>query len=367
MRPDTTLLEAAMRRREALKSISLAGLSAIASSTASADPARSRPKTTLGIVVYALGNRARAEKAADNPSFTDPIRFLEHCHGLGAGGIQLPLGIREEQYSSQLRGKAEQYGMFVEGIAGVPQDDSAAESFEAQLRTAARCGVDVVRTVIIPGRRYERFKSAEEFRRFETRGIQALERAEPIAARCRVKLAVENHKDQRVPERLAVFEGLSSEWVGACVDVGNSFSLLEDPLEVVRAYAPWAISSHLKDQDVCPYPEGFLFADVGLGEGFLPLAEMVRVLREANPKIRFGLETITRDPLKVPCLAESYWPTFSDIPASDLARTLRIVHEHADGNLSQVSSLPVAEQAALEAENVRHSLEYARKQLKLVP
>lgn len=356
-----------MHRREALKSISLAGLSAIAPSTVIADPTRSRPKTTLGIVVYALGTRARAEKAAGDPGFADPIRFLEHCRGLGAGGIQLPLGVREEQYCRQLRGKAEEYGMFIEGIVGVPQSDSAAESFESQLRTAARCGVDVVRTVIIPGRRYERFKSDEEFRRFETRGVQALERAEPIAARCRVKLAVENHKDQRVPERLAVFNRLSSEWVGACVDTGNSFSLLEDPLEVVRAYAPWAISAHLKDQGVCPCPEGFLLADVGLGDGFLPLADMVRVLREANPKIRFSLETITRDPLKVPCLAESYWPTFSDIPASDLARTLRIVHEHADRNLPQVSSLPVAEQVALETECVGQCLEYAREKLRLSP
>jgi sugar phosphate isomerase/epimerase len=355
-----------MHRREVISSILAASLgTTVARSGRAGDVSSS--STSLGLVVYALGIRGRAEKAAGNPDFNDPIRFLDHCRRLGAGGIQLSLGVRDKSYCSELRRKAEQHGMFVEGIAGVPQTDSAAESFDAQLRTAAQCGVEVVRTVIIPGRRYERFKTDEEFRRFEARGVQALERAEPIAARHRIKLAVENHKDQRVPDRLALLGHLSSEWVGACVDSGNSFSLLEEPLEVVRAFAPWALTVHLKDQGVCPYADGFLLADVCFGDGFLPLAEMVGILRRANPKIHFSLEMITRDPLKVPCLADSYWPTFADIPASDLARTLCTVRDHADVNLRQVSSLSSEEQVALEAENVRRCLAYARAELGLVP
>ena len=43
---------------------------------------------------------------------------------------------------------------------------------------------------------------------------------------------------------------LSSEWIGMCVDTGNSFALCEDPMEVVRAYAPFAFSVHVRDQAV---------------------------------------------------------------------------------------------------------------------
>ena len=100
----------------------------------------------------------------------------------------------------------------------------------------------MIRVVMMPGRRYERFSSADEFGKFAQMGLESLRLAEPVAARHGVRLAVENHKDQRIAERLEVFRRLSSEYVGACVDTGNSFTLMEDTIEVVEAYAPWALS-----------------------------------------------------------------------------------------------------------------------------
>ncbi len=64
-----------------------------------------------------------------------------------------------------------------------------------------------------------------------------LEQAAPLAEKHRIPLAVENHKDHRDAQRIALFEHISSEFVGACVDTGNSFALLEDPLETVRRFA----------------------------------------------------------------------------------------------------------------------------------
>jgi len=169
--------------------------------------------------------------------------------------------------------------------------------------------------------------------------------AEPVAARHRVRLAVENHKDQRVPERIELLRRLGSPWIRACVDVGNSFALLEDPLAVVEAYAPWAVSVHLKDQAVQECQDGFLFGDAPLGKGFLDLKRMVQILRQAKPDVRFSLEVITRDPLPVPCLTEKYWTTLPDVPGSDLARTLRVVRVHAQARLPAVSGLSPADRA----------------------
>ena len=89
----------------------------------------------------------------------------------------------------------------------------------------------------------ETFESLAEFRRFEERGRRALERAAPIAEKHRVAIAVENHKDHRNDERVALFEHISSEFVGACVDTGNSVALLEDPVDTVTALAPWQTQS----------------------------------------------------------------------------------------------------------------------------
>jgi len=256
--------------------------------------------------------------------------------------------------------------MFIEGIASLPHDQAGVERFDAEVRTAKAAGADVIRTVIIPGRRYERFDSAEEFQQFVKRGVRSLELAEPVVAKHGIRLAVENHKDQRIPERLEVLKRISSEYVGACVDTGNSFSLLEDPIEVVEALAPWAFSVHLKDQAVQEYEDGFLFADIPLGDGFLNLAKMVEILRKAKPAVQFTLEMITRDPLRVPCLTEKYWTTFADLPGRDLARTLRTVRESAfEDSLPRVSHLPLDQQTEKEHENVKRCLTYAREQLNL--
>jgi sugar phosphate isomerase/epimerase len=215
----------------------------------------------------------------------------------------------------------------------------------------------VVRTVVVPGRRYEAFASREAFLEADRAGRQALEWAEPVAARYRVPLAIENHKDHRVSEKLAILEALSSEWVGVCLDTGNDIALLEDPLELVEAYAPWTLCVHLKDMAVWPHPDGFLLAEVPLGEGFLDLTTMVRVVRRARPEACFTLEMITRDPLRVPCLTEPYWAAFDAVPARALARTLALVRQHATPRpLPQVSSLPLADQVALEEENIRRCL-----------
>src|SRR5262249_18069033 len=152
--------------------------------------------------------------------------------------------------------------------------------------------------------------------------------AEPVVARHGVRLAVENHKDLRADELVGVLKRLGSRHVGACVDTGNSIALLEDPLETAEALAPWAFTTHLKDMGVQEYEEGFLLSEVPLGEGFLDLKRVVGVLRRARPEVRFNLEMITRDPLKVPCLAPKYWATFADLPGRHLARTLALVRKH---------------------------------------
>ena len=354
-----------MNRRDALRMMAAtlaAGTLARGRSTSAGEQNRGR----LGVVVYCLGKQRGLMKKADpQHDLFEPVTYLEYCRELGAGGIQLPLGIRDETYCGALAEKARQYGMFVEGIVDPPRDKTDLDRFDREIGTVARAGARVVRTVIIPGRRYERFGSMEEFREFDRRGRESLRLAEPVAARHRVCLAVENHKDHRLEERVGMLEEIDSQWIRACVDFGNSFSLLEDPLETVRALAPWAASVHVKDQAVREYEDGFLLADIPLGQGFLDLKQMVAILRDKRPQLNFSLELITRDPLKVPCLVEDYWVTFGKVPGYELARTLRTVRSHAAVDLPYVGGLSMEAQAAMESENVKKSLAYAAAELGL--
>ena len=353
----------AISRRRALRTLAAATASVTLPSAASGAES---PRTGLGLVIYCC--RIRRDHLRQRDASFDlyqPENFLAHCRSLGAGGAQVRLGVLDAEAARRLRRAAEHAGLYLEAIVTLPEEDGQRERFEAEIRSAVAAGAQAARTTIIPGRRYEYFDSMEMFRRFEARGIRAAERATPIVERHRLPLAIENHKDQRDGDRVALLEKLSSEFVGACVDTGNSLALLEDPLETVRKLAPWAHSVHLKDQALQPYDEGFLLADIALGQGALDLTRMVEMLRAARPGIRFSLELITRDPLQVPCLTEKYWATFPEVPGRDLARTLRLVRQRAAPKLQSISRLSAAEQLACEDANVRQSLDFARQQLGL--
>jgi sugar phosphate isomerase/epimerase len=325
-----------------------------------AEPGKSR----LGICIHSYGLRSSQDRGRPaGERFAEPLRFLEYCHNLGAGGIQTPIGRMDETRARELRRRAETWGMFIEGSSGLPKDRADLDRFEAEIVTARNAGATVVRAVIPSqgsGRRYEAYDSAEAFQEARIRGRRALELAEPVMARHRMRLAVENHKDEHIPERLETLQAISSEYVGACVDTGNDLSFLEDPMAVVEAYAPWAFSVHLKDMAVQEYDEGFLLAEVPLGEGVLDLPRVVRVLRSHYPEVRFSLEMITRDPLKVPCLTDLYWAAMGDRSARSLARTFRMVRARGPSEpLPRVSHLPLSEQLAIEDANVRKCLAYA--------
>ncbi len=324
------------------------------------------PRTRLGVVIYALGIHQRNQWAGRHADLPPALAFLEECHRLGAGGIQCALGPKDAPAAPELRRRAERYGMRVEGILTVPRQAEDVPRFEQDVRNAQAAGASLAGTVILPGRRYEQFKSLAEFRRAESVGLNSLQLAEPVLARHRFRLAVENHKDQRCAEKVALLQRLSSEWIGVCVDVGNNFALMEDPLDTVRALAPWALTVHFKDQAVRESDTGFLFADVPLGDGFLDLAAMVKELRAVHSDLPFNLETITRDPLEVPVLTDGYWATLPDTPARELARTWRVVKTRSRPEpWPAVSKLPVAEQLELERRNVERSLAYARARLGL--
>jgi sugar phosphate isomerase/epimerase len=352
---------ARVTRREALA----AGVSLLAmaggASRADADP---RAISRLGLVIYDCAIRRKWMLQRD-PKFDlfEPLTFLKHCREVGAGGMQASLGVLDAARVKTLREFAAEHSLFIDGIVNPPKDDADLARFEAEIRTAAEVGALAVRTVVMPGRRYEQFKSLAEVREAEARAVKMLELAAPIVTKHRVKLAVENHKDQRIDERLTLYKHLSCEYIGATVDTGNSFALLDDPYGAIEALAPYAFTVHFKDQGLREYEQGFLLADIPLGQGGFDMKRIAAILQRAKPDIRMVLEHITRDPLKVTCLTDSYWATMPSVSGADLARTLLFVRKHPSKSLQDVGSLSLDQQVELEDANIATSLKYAREEL----
>ncbi|OYX24163.1 MAG: xylose isomerase, partial [Algoriphagus sp. 32-45-6] len=134
--------------------------------------------------------------------------------------------------------------------------------------------------------------------------------------------------------------------------------------EVIRTLAPIAFSTHVKDMGVKAYEKGFLLSEVELGKGIVDLKEAVALCQKHNPKVTFSLEMITRDPLEIPCLEDSYWVTFEEEKDRDLAKILRLVKDRSfSGELPSVKNLNPEERLAFEEENVVRCLNYSKSKL----
>lgn len=296
------------------------------------------------------------------PPFGNALDMIDHCHSIGFGGVQVNVRNWDKQLVKEIRARQDKLNVFVEGQLRMPKDDGDLLRFEKEIEVAKEAGVDIFRAVCLSGRRYEDFRTMEEFRKFREASVAAIQRAEPVVRKHKVKLALENHKDWQIGEMIEILELIGSEWVGVTLDTGNNISLLEDPMEVVTSLAPYTFSVHLKDMGVEEYEDGFLLSEVNLGDGYLDIKGMIAAIKNKNPDVRFNLEMITRDPLKIPCLTKAYWATFEQRPAVELASYLHGIKMHkSKEGLPRISDQAEDVQLALEVENNRTSLLYAKE------
>lgn len=313
------------------------------------------PRTAMGIATTSFGARR----------LRDPYQFLELCGSLGAGGIQCGIRSSGPAELKKLRDRAGQLGMYIEVMGGLPRSEDTS-AFEASVRAAKQVGALCIRTACLSGRRYETFSTLAEWKEFVAVSKAAIARAVPIVEKHKLPMAIENHKDWTLEEHVALLKEYESPRVGACIDTGNNISLLDDPMQFVEALAPYAVTTHMKDMAVEEYEDGFLLAEVPLGQGILDMKRIAAAVSKARPAAKFVLEMITRNPLEIPCLTGAYWVTFPERSGRHLARTLAMVRANKPPRpLPRIDHLDRPAQLRLEEDNVKQCLSYAAEAMGL--
>ena len=291
-------------------------------------------------------------------------RLMEIADQVGAAGAHGGMTDITPDWARRTRRMKEELGMYLEIQTFLPRPDPA--EFEHSVKIAQEAGATSLRVVCLLGRRYELMNTLEDWKQAVDGFHKQIADALPIVERHRMPLAIENHKDWRVDEQVALLERYSSEYLGVSLDTGNDLSILDDPMETVEQLAPWTFNVHFKDMQMEECETGFLLSEVPLGDGTLDLPRMVETIRRAKPDVRFSLEMILRDPLEVPCLTDRYWATFPDVNGRDLARALsRIRARRTRAPLPRISGLTPEQRLALEHECVDRSIRYAREHLGL--
>jgi sugar phosphate isomerase/epimerase len=291
-------------------------------------------------------------------------RLMTLAAEVGAAGAHGGMPDITFDWAARTRRMKDDLDMYLEIQTFLPRGDTA--EFEHAVKVAKAAGATSLRAVCLLGRRYELMATLDDWKQAIAGFHAQIAAAVPIVERHRMPLGIENHKDWRVDQQVALLGRYDSEYLGVCLDTGNNLAVLDDPIETVEKLAPWTFNVHFKDMAMEEYESGFLLSEVPLGEGVLDLPRIVDTIRRARPDVRFSLEMIVRDPLPVPCLTERYWASFEEVNGVHLARALARIRATSRGQpLPRISGLDPEQRLALEHELVDRSIRYAREQLGL--
>ena len=351
-------------RREFLASVSAVVAAHLAR------PVSAAPAKTFGIAYTSFPIRIRqaSQSAPGANASLSAEKMIELCHAFGANGCQMDiarLASSDADYLKRIRSLLETKGMYLElAVSARTLGDS--EALAGAAATARQLGVSQLRTALLSGRRYEDFSEMQKWKEFVSSSEQIIRQAEPLLRKHQLMLGIENHKDWLADELVEMLRRASSPWVGACVDFGNNMALLEDPVDLARKLAPYAVTTHLKDMAVRRYDQGFELSEVPLGEGVVPLGRIIEILRKSRSDIHLCLEMITRDPLKVPYRDDRYWATFEKRDQNRIQRfESSTLSRESSSPLPRFSGLDAVKMLEAEDDNIRRSVAYAKKTLGL--
>ena len=108
----------------------------------------------MGITVASYAIRWNSDLGVDEyPAFQNALDLLNHCHSIGAGGIQVGVRGWTTDFAGRVREQRERYGMFLEGQIQLPRNEGDIDRFENEIKAGKEAGADVIRTVCLNGRR----------------------------------------------------------------------------------------------------------------------------------------------------------------------------------------------------------------------
>ena len=215
--------------------------------------------------------------------------FLKRAKELGVDGVSLEscfVKSYDPGYLSELKSSLDDYGFdrvwawgHPDGLEGGKNEAMLTEMIE-HISYAKAIGAEVMRVV----------GSSLAFR-FEPHGPQLekltrmFKEAVKVAEEMNIKMAVENHFDFDSDEYLALIEEVGSPFFGLTFDTGNFTRLLDEPVKAMEKLGKYVYATHVKDLRIrpdTPADEWFFFSSVPVGDGYLNIPELARMLAALN-------------------------------------------------------------------------------------
>jgi 3-oxoisoapionate decarboxylase len=195
------------------------------------------------------------------------------------------------------------------------------EGLDRAIVCAREIGAKTVRvglTTVLCG---DRALSGDEWPKLVAGVRRSLKSHAHQAAEEGITLAIENHQDFGSQELLNFCEeaGLS---VGICLDTGNALAVGEDPVTFARQVGPKVCHVHLKDYQAQWTDDGYRLIRCAIGDGAVPLAEIVGILIRHHPEMTASLEPGALEARHIRLFRPEWWRGYSPRQADELGLCL---------------------------------------------
>jgi sugar phosphate isomerase/epimerase len=215
--------------------------------------------------------------------------FLKRAKELGVDGVSLEscfIKSYDPAYLAQLKESLDGYGLdrvwawgHPDGLEGGKNKEMLTEMIE-HISYAKAIGANVMR--VVGSSLAFRFEPHEPQLERLTRMFKE---AVKVAEEMDIKLAVENHFDFNSDEYLALIEEVGSPYFGLTFDTGNFTRMLDEPVKAMEKLGKYVYATHVKDLKITPNvpaDEWFFFSSVPVGDGYINMPVLVKMLAELN-------------------------------------------------------------------------------------
>jgi sugar phosphate isomerase/epimerase len=136
-----------------------------------------------------------------------------------------------------------------------------------------------------------------------------IKKAVPLLEQNKIVLAIENHDRFKAAEFAGMVKKAESEFVGICLDSVNSMGASEGLETVIDKLAPLTVNLHVKEFSVKRvfHKMGFVIEGCPLGEGMLPVAELVQKVSSRCHSAILEQWTPPEDTIEATIEKEAHW------------------------------------------------------------
>jgi 3-oxoisoapionate decarboxylase len=218
---------------------------------------------------------------------------------------------------TELRKRLADLGMTPVVSAGIHGMGPIKDAF----RSARLLDAKVIRFGLTPVLEGSRNAWSEKWHELVKEVHDRLSQFTPIARDEGRMLAIENHQDFGSAE-LVDFCKSYTQAVFITLDTGNTFPVGEAPMDFVRRVAPFVRHVHLKDYRVQFTDEGYRLIRCAIGDGAVPLKEMMAEIGKHHDHMNAVLEPGALEARHIRFLNPDWWQGYRPMGARDFAATL---------------------------------------------